>query len=82
MPVPKPQLRPAYEPLPRLLRELRDAAGLTQRELAGRLGLPQNSVYRMEHGIRRCDALELIAWCRGCGADPRAAFERLLALAR
>ncbi|MEM6484398.1 MAG: helix-turn-helix transcriptional regulator [Pseudomonadota bacterium] len=78
MSVPKPQLRSRYAVLPELLRDLRDRAGLTQRELAEKLGLPQNTIYRMEQGIRRCDALELIDWCQACNASPRSAFSRLI----
>lgn len=76
--MPKPQLRPAYARLPCLLKELREDASLTQRELAQRLNIPQNTVYRMEQAIRRCDVFEFIAWCRACDADPVDEFEKLL----
>ncbi|MEO0966563.1 MAG: helix-turn-helix transcriptional regulator [Planctomycetota bacterium] len=74
----KPQTRPEYTHLTELLAELRAKAGLTQRELAEELGVPQNTIYRMERGIRRCDTLEFIAWCRACEADPVRAYRRLL----
>jgi len=73
--VPKPQMRAAYRILPTLLCELRAAAGLSQRELAGRLRVAQNTVHRMEIGSRRCDAVELIQWARACAADPIEAFK-------
>lgn len=57
---------------------MRDRAGLTQRDLAERLGMPQNTIYRMEQGIRRCDVLELIDWCRACDYNPKRAFNKLL----
>lgn len=76
--MPKPQIRPAYARLPPLLRSLRENAGFTQRQLAAALGLPQNTVFRMEQGIRRCDAIELIDWALACGADPRKVFGQLV----
>ena len=78
MGVPKPQLRQAYRLLPDLLRELREQASLTQRQLAQKLKVAQNTVHRMEIGSRRCDAIELIAWARACGASPRTVFDRLV----
>lgn len=82
MVVPKPQIRQSYQVLPPILRQLREEAGLTQRQLAEQLGVAQNTVHRMEIGSRRCDALELIDWAKACGASPRSAFEKLLRRAR
>lgn len=76
--MPKPQLRNRYRPLPCLLQKLRQAAGLTQRQLAERLGVAQNTVHRMEIGSRRCDAVELIDWARACGSSPQSVFDRLV----
>lgn len=45
--------------LRRLLREARVTAGLTQVELARRLGAPQSFVSKYESGERRIDVLEL-----------------------
>ncbi|MEM9108878.1 MAG: helix-turn-helix transcriptional regulator [Planctomycetota bacterium] len=61
-----------------LLAAARAKSGLTQRELAEKLGVPQNTIHRMERGIRRTDALELIDWCRACGVDPVRQFRTLL----
>jgi DNA-binding XRE family transcriptional regulator len=72
--VSKPQTRLAYRFLPTALAELRIAAGFTQRDLAAKLKVAQNTVYRMEVGSRRCDAIELIQWARACGADPVETF--------
>lgn len=74
----KPQLRSAYRHLPPLLRELREQAGLTQRQLAERLKVPQNTIHRLEVGSRRCDVFELIDWCQACGASARGVFNRLV----
>lgn len=76
--MPKAQTRPEYARLTDVLAAVRAKAGLTQRELAEKLGVPQNTVHRMERGIRRCDTLEFISWCRACGADPTRRFKELL----
>jgi transcriptional regulator with XRE-family HTH domain len=60
------------------IREMRLAANLTQRGLAGRLKRPLNVVSRIEAGQRRVDLLEWIALCRACGADPVESGARLL----
>jgi transcriptional regulator with XRE-family HTH domain len=41
------------------LRNARVAAGITQQQLAKRLGIPQSLVSKMETGERRVDAVEL-----------------------
>ena len=46
-----------------LLRAVREEAGLSQKELAGALGIGQTVVSKYEHGIRRLDLLELDAIC-------------------
>ena len=74
----KSQHAPQYQHLPPLLRALREEAELTQRDLAGRLAKPQSWVYNCESANRRVDATEFIVWARACGADPQAAFARLL----
>ncbi|MEL6311355.1 MAG: helix-turn-helix transcriptional regulator [Pseudomonadota bacterium] len=74
----KAQIRPEYRRVTELLAAAREQSGLTQRELAQELGVPQNTIHRMERGIRRTDAMELIAWCRACGVDPVRQFRTLL----
>src|SRR5205814_9239255 len=74
----KAQHSDGYRRLPPFLRALREAAGLTQRELGERLGKPQSWVYNCETGNRRVDVAEFAAWARGCDTDPRDAFGRLL----
>lgn len=75
----KAQHADAYRRLLPLLRALRAEAGLSQRDLGAALGRPQSWVYNCESGNRRVDATEFVAWARACGADPPAAFTRLLA---
>jgi len=47
-----------------LLRETRRAAGLTQIDLAERLGLSQSFVSKVERGDRRLDVIQLRTICR------------------
>ena len=48
-----------YQQLCTLLRQLRREAGLTQNEVAERLGVPQSFVSKYESGERRLDVIEL-----------------------
>ncbi|HTQ77879.1 MAG TPA: helix-turn-helix transcriptional regulator [Burkholderiales bacterium] len=50
-----------------LLANIRSEAGLTQSELARKLGQPQSFVSKYEAGERRLDVLELRDVCRACG---------------
>ena len=53
-----------------MLRQMRNEAGLTQRQLAHKLRIHNTMVHRSEIGDRRIDPVEFAAWCRACGADP------------
>jgi len=68
--MPKSLYRPEYDTFLRLLRETRIAAGLTQRQVAERLGRPQSFVSKVESGERRCDVVELWDMCSAVGVDP------------
>jgi len=74
----KAQHEREYAAIPRFLRQAREEAQLTQRELGQRLEKPQSWVFNCETGNRRVDITEFIAWVRACGANPREAFDRLL----
>jgi transcriptional regulator with XRE-family HTH domain len=50
-----------------LLRQLRLDRGLTQADLANRLGLPQSFVSKYETGERRLDFVETAAVCVALG---------------
>jgi len=50
----------------RLLREIREKAGLRQVDVAEKLGQPQSFVSKYESGERRLDLLELEAVCAAC----------------
>ncbi|MFZ4765149.1 MAG: helix-turn-helix domain-containing protein [Roseimicrobium sp.] len=52
------------------IRSLRDAAGMTQRDLAEALGREHGMVGRIELGERRVDFVEAFAVFQALGADP------------
>jgi transcriptional regulator with XRE-family HTH domain len=66
-----------YETVLRLLREARDQAGLTQIDLAERIGETQSFVSKVERGDRRLDIVELRQFCRAIGLSLAAFVERL-----
>lgn len=53
-----------YERLLKALRQARTDAGLTQLEVAGRLGTYASYVSKCESGERRIDVVELAEFCR------------------
>jgi len=53
-----------YAALCRLLRETRERAGLTQVELAEKIGETQSYVSKVERGERRLDLVQLQVFCR------------------
>jgi ribosome-binding protein aMBF1 (putative translation factor) len=67
-----------YQKIPVHLRELRERAGMTQRDLAHRLRKPQSWVARCETAARRVDVAEWVEWCFGCGVDTKAAMDDLV----
>jgi hypothetical protein len=66
-----------YRLLPGLLREMRESAGLTQRQLAVKLRDPHVFVHKSEVGARRVDVAEFMDWCIACSAEPEAALKLL-----
>jgi len=58
-PVEKSIYSSEYQRLCSLLRQLRHEAGLTQVQVAARLGVPQSFVSKYESGERRLDVVEL-----------------------
>ena len=62
---------PAYKQLTEAVVRLRQDAGLTQRQLAEKLGREQSFVGRIETGQRRIDVVEFVWICRALGADPQ-----------
>lgn len=65
----KSQHTRAYRRLLHALRAAREAAGLTQAEVAARLKTYASYVSKVESGERRVDVVELAHLCRVYGAD-------------
>lgn len=58
--MPNPLHRPQYDTFRSLLIQAREASGLTQMEVAQRLGKPQSFVSKYERGERRLDFTEFM----------------------
>jgi transcriptional regulator with XRE-family HTH domain len=74
--------RPEQDALQRVLTECRVAAGLTQRQLAKRLGTFQSRIYDYESGERRLDLVQLRDYVAAMGltlAEFVARFEAAIA---
>ena len=55
--------------LAKRVKDLRDAKGVTQSDLANRLGKTQSFISKVERGQRPLDVVELRWWCEALGAD-------------
>ena len=66
-----------HQRLCELLIEARKTAGLTQVEVAERLGKPQSFVAKYEGGERRLDVVEFIAVTRTLEIDPSVLLKQL-----
>jgi transcriptional regulator with XRE-family HTH domain len=77
--MPKSVFTGAYASAIEILTTLRKRAGMSQVELARRLGKPQQFISNVERGERRLDVVEYYAFARALGADPREVFEELVA---
>lgn len=62
-----------------LLIKEREAAGMTQTELAKALGQYQSFVARIESGERRVDVIEFLDIAKVLGFDPKAVIAKLQA---
>ncbi len=63
-----------YQVLLRLLRELREQAGVTQAAMGERLGNTQTFVSKLERGERRVDLVEFVEICEILNVDPVGSF--------
>jgi transcriptional regulator with XRE-family HTH domain len=68
-----------HKALLEVLISMRHAAGLTTRELAGRLEQYQSYVAKVESGERRIDPVECALWAEACDKEPIELFSRFLA---
>ena len=76
----KAQHLKTYTVLPALLKEMREQANMSQRDIGKLLNKPQSYIYNCEVANRRVDITEFILWARACGVDPKKAFSQLLKL--
>lgn len=53
-------------------------AGLTQVQMAERLGVGQSHVSRIERGERYVDIMGFVGWCVACGLKPGLTLDQLL----
>ena len=58
-----------YTALVGLLREVRQASGITQEQIAEKLGAKQSLVSKVERGERRLDVIELRRWVLALGVS-------------
>jgi transcriptional regulator with XRE-family HTH domain len=73
----KAQHSARYKVIPAFLRELRERANLTQRDIGHILNKPQSYIHNCEVANRRVDITEFIAWSKACGVNPKTAFAQL-----
>jgi transcriptional regulator with XRE-family HTH domain len=72
--MPKTVHSDAYASVLRVLIEARKAAGVTQVELARRVGSQQPVISLIERGVRRIDVVEFYVLARAIGASPEELF--------
>ena len=61
-----------------MLVAMREKAGVTQRQLAEKLGREHNMIGRLELGERRLDMIEFYWLCKACGANPQKTAAELM----
>ena len=66
-----------YKALRAELRAVREAAGLSQRDLATKLDVPHSWVAKVEAGERRIDVVELGWFAAACGEDVSRVVSRI-----
>ena len=69
----------AHDRVVQVLVQERETAGLTQRDLAGRLGKDASTIARIETGQRNVSILEFVAITRALGAEPLEVLARVIA---
>lgn len=60
------------------LRKAREDAGISQRDLAARLGTNQTAVSFVENGTQGVRVAEMVDWCRALGIDPVETFRKVV----
>lgn len=70
---------PNYRAVIETLRTARTEKGLSQREVARRMGKPVSFLNKIELVERRIDVLEFVLLCRALDMDPHALLDRMIA---
>ena len=60
------------------IRAIREAAGLTQRELCKKLGREHSFISKCELGERRIDIVEFYWICEACGVSPENEAKKIM----
>ena len=66
-----------YKQLIEIIEDARRQSGLTQQQVADRLGKPQSFIAKVEGSERRIDVLEFIDLAKAMDFDPEALFKKL-----
>lgn len=77
--MPKSQFSPAYRTFIEMMAAARKEAGVTQTQLAERIGRRQGHISIIENGVRRVDLVEFCALAKALELDPVKLFERIYA---
>jgi transcriptional regulator with XRE-family HTH domain len=67
----------AYQAILPILASARREAGLTQAEVAARLGKPQSYISKVEQGERRLDVVEFCLLADAFGIEPGRLLQRI-----
>lgn len=77
--MPKSQFSEGYRAFLGVLIAARKESGLTQAELASRIGRRQTHISIIETGVRRLDLIEFCALAKAMGFQPELLFSRIVA---
>lgn len=69
--------RVEHEQLAEALKKLREKSGLTQRDLAKKLGKPQSFVAKIELGMQPIYVWEFYDWCEAVETEPPTVLSEL-----
>lgn len=69
---------PKYKALRLALAAFRKGAGLSQIELAGRLGVGQSYISKIERAEAYVDVFVYVDWAAACGVKPGIELDRLV----